>query len=119
MPFDAQRSTKRTASVVKNGEDVFDVTKGAPQVILGMCTSCKPETRMKVEQKISELADRGIRSLGIARKLEGDERGWVWLGILTFTDPPRHDTKDTIEKANALGIDVKMITGDQVPGSCR
>ena len=83
MPFDAQRSTKRTASVVKNGEDVFDVTKGAPQVILGMCTSCKPETRMKVEQKISELADRGIRSLGIARKLEGDERGWVWLGILT------------------------------------
>jgi H+-transporting ATPase len=114
MPFDAQRSTKRTASVVKNGKDVFDVTKGAPQVILGMCTSCKPETRMKVEQKISELADRGIRSLGIARKLEGDERGWVWLGILTFTDPPRHDTKDTIEKANALGIDVKMITGDQV-----
>ena len=53
-------------------------------------------------------------SLGIARQVENDDRGWVWLGILTFTDPPRHDTKDTIEKANKLGVDVKMITGDQV-----
>ena len=112
-PFDP--STKKTSSIVKakNG-DVFEVAKGAPQVILNMCSSCDAGVRDTVNNKISELADRGIRSLGIARSKEGDVRGWVWLGILTFTDPPRHDTKDTIEKANALGIEVKMITGDQV-----
>jgi len=33
------------------------------------------------------------------------------LGILTFLDPPRPDTKETIENAMALGVDVKMITG--------
>merc|ERR1719199_2454830 len=113
-PFDP--STKKTSSIVKKRESgvVCDVAKGAPQVVLNMCTSCDDAVRQTVNDKISELADRGIRSLGIARSTEGDSRGWVWLGILTFTDPPRHDTKDTIEKANALGIDVKMITGDQV-----
>jgi H+-transporting ATPase len=97
----------------KSGK-VYEVAKGAPQVVLNMCVSCDSSVREKVNEKISELADRGIRSLGIARNEENDPRGWVWLGILTFTDPPRHDTKDTIEKANALGMEVKMITGDQV-----
>merc|ERR1711937_227960 len=34
------------------------------------------------------------------------------VGLLTFLDPPRHDSKDTIMKAMALGVDVKMLTGD-------
>jgi len=34
------------------------------------------------------------------------------LGLLTFLDPPRPDTKDTIHKAIAYGVGVKMITGD-------
>ena len=33
------------------------------------------------------------------------------MGLLTFLDPPRPDTKDTIEKALEFGVDVKMITG--------
>jgi magnesium-transporting ATPase (P-type) len=36
--------------------------------------------------------------------------GWP-QGILTFLDPPRPDTKDTLERAMAYGVDVKMITG--------
>jgi H+-transporting ATPase len=112
-PFDP--ATKKTASIVKNkAGKTMEVSKGAPQVILGLCINCDSTVKKTVEAKIDELAERGIRSLGIARKLDDDDQGWVWLGILTFTDPPRHDTKDTIEKAYALGIDVKMITGDQV-----
>ena len=37
---------------------------------------------------------------------------WEMLGLLTFLDPPRPDTKVTIERAMAYGVDVKMITGD-------
>lgn len=34
--------------------------------------------------------------------------------LLPLFDPPRHDTKDTIEKCIAKGIQVKMVTGDQL-----
>ncbi len=36
----------------------------------------------------------------------------VWQGVLSVFDPPRHDTKATIEAAFANGVEVKMITGD-------
>jgi magnesium-transporting ATPase (P-type) len=37
---------------------------------------------------------------------------YIRLGLLTFLDPPRHDTKETIRRAILYGVDVKMITGD-------
>lgn len=36
---------------------------------------------------------------------------WRMVGMLTFLDPPRPDTKRTIERALEFGADVKMITG--------
>jgi hypothetical protein len=59
--------------------------------------------------QVMDLGRRGIRSLAVARTNE--EGKWQMLGILTFLDPPRPDTKDTIEKAMEYGVDVKMITG--------
>ncbi len=71
---------------------------------------------------------RGIRSLAVARQemAEGGEGGalvprgpWRMLGLLTFLDPPRPDTRHTIERALEFGVDVKMITGDHVRGHGR
>ena len=60
-----------------------------------------------ISNKISELAARGIRSLGIAvcqaKDDDNEWSGWRFIGILTFLDPPRHDTKLTIERAQNLG----------------
>jgi hypothetical protein len=39
---------------------------------------------------------------------------WRFAGLLTFLDPPRPDTKRTIERALEFGVDVKMITGDHL-----
>lgn len=36
-----------------------------------------------------------------------------FIGLLILSDPPRDDTKLTIKKAKMLGIQIKMITGDQ------
>ena len=36
------------------------------------------------------------------------------MGLLTFLDPPRPDTRQTIEAAHGLGVGVKMVTGDQM-----
>ena len=66
--------------------------------------------------QVTELGTRGIRSLAVAKT---DETGrWCMLGILTFLDPPRPDTRDTIERSMAAGVDVKMITGDHKVHSC-
>jgi H+-transporting ATPase len=39
---------------------------------------------------------------------------WVFLGLLPLFDPPRHDSAETIRRALDLGVNVKMITGDQL-----
>ncbi|KAF1785053.1 P-type ATPase, cytoplasmic domain N [Phytophthora cactorum] len=92
---------------------VFKVTKGAPQIILALAHNVT-EIQEDVEVKVLDLAKRGIRSLAVARTSEEEaDGGWVFLGIMTFLDPPRHDTKRTIELAHENGIGVKMITGDQ------
>ena len=96
---------------MKSGGGGFKVSKGAPHVILEMCAN-KEKIRADVESKVLELAHRGIRSLAVART-KGSENGqWEFLGILTFLDPPRPDTKHTIDCANDFGVSVKMITGD-------
>jgi H+-transporting ATPase len=61
----------------------------------------------EIERKVQELATRGIRSLAVAKTNE--EGKWVMLGLLTFLDPPRPDTKRTIERAIEYGVDVKMV----------
>nr|CCA15042.1 ptype ATPase superfamily putative [Albugo laibachii Nc14] len=110
-PFDP--SVKRTESTIKGPTGkIFKVTKGAPQIVLSLAHNIE-EIREAVEAKVLDLARRGIRSLAVGRTDESADGCWVFLGIMTFLDPPRHDTKRTIELAHENGIDVKMITGDQ------
>lgn len=40
---------------------------------------------------------------------------WDMVGLLPLFDPPRHDTKDTIEECLKKGISVKMVTGGKLP----
>ena len=109
MPFDP--SIKRTESTIKekNG-NVFKVTKGAPHVVLEL-SSNKSTIGKEVEQHVLELAHRGIRSLAVARTKD-NSNDFEFIGILTFLDPPRPDTKHTIDCAKDFGVSVKMITGD-------
>ncbi len=61
---------------------------------------------------MNEFAGRGFRSLGVAR---ADEEGnWQFAGVLPIFDPPREQAKATIASARQMGVDVKMVTGDQI-----
>ena len=110
QPFDPVH--KRTEATVKaaNGTS-FKVTKGAPQVIMELAANAK-EVKAAVGTAVDGFAKRGYRSLGVARA-EGDG-DWQLLGVLPLFDPPRVDAKETIATAEALGVEVKMVTGDQV-----
>jgi H+-transporting ATPase len=110
VPFDPVH--KRTESTIKTLENrTFKVTKGAPQVILEMCR-LDPETSAKAQKAVVELAAQGYRTLGVARSESGGS--WEFLGILPLFDPPREDSADTIAQARAHGIQIKMVTGDDV-----
>ena len=108
MPFDAVH--KRTEATVK-GKDgkEFKVTKGAPQVILELSSNAA-QIKPAVDKAVNEFASRGFRSLGVARSEGGGP--WKFLGVLPLFDPPREDAKATIATALAMGVKVKMVTGD-------
>ena len=108
QPFDAVH--KRTEATVKDKEGkTFKVTKGAPQVILELSANAG-QVKPAVEKAFNEFAARGFRSLGVARA-EGDGQ-WQFLGVLPLFDPPREDAKATIATALAMGVKIKMVTGD-------
>ena len=110
QPFDPVH--KRTEATVKGTDGKqFSVAKGAPQVILQMATNTDA-VKPAVENAINEFAGRGFRSLGVAR---ADEVGqWRFAGMLPLFDPPREQAKSTVASARQMGVDVKMVTGDQL-----
>jgi len=108
QPFDPVH--KRTEATVKaaDGKE-FKVTKGAPQVILELSSNADNVTAA-VDKAVNEFAARGFRSLGVAR---ADQEGqWQFLGVLPLFDPPREQAKATIATARAMGVKIKMVTGD-------
>ena len=109
MPFDPM--VKRTEGTIlePNGK-TYKTTKGAPHIILGLVEDAR--VKAQCEKDVHELGARGIRALAVGKT---DEAGkWHILGLLTFLDPPRPDTKATIHKAIEYGVGVKMITGDHL-----
>ncbi len=110
VPFDPV--SKRTEAEIAGADgQTFKVTKGAPQVILELAFTSEAETG-RADKIIHDLAVKGFRTLGVART---DAAGnWQFLGILPLSDPPREDSRDTIRHAVEHGIEVKMVTGDNV-----
>jgi H+-transporting ATPase len=108
QPFDpVHKRTEATVEVA--GQPTFKVTKGAPQAILALSGDAG-KTNTAVDKAVNEFAQRGFRSLGVARA-EGDGP-WKFLGVLPLFDPPREDAKATIATARQLGVNIKMVTGD-------
>ncbi len=85
------------------------VVKGAPQVIGQM--SDDSAVANKVNDITDQLAKRGYRALGVAQSKD-EGKTWTVLGVLSMFDPPRDDSKKTIDECKREGIRVKMITGD-------
>src|SRR5271157_1996313 len=106
-PFDPQ--SKRTEATVKGQGAAFGVSKGAPQAIYQLCGD-PAAIKDELDQAVGTLGSRGFRTLGVARTSE--EGDWQYIGLLSFFDPPRPDSAETIRRARALGVKVKMLTGD-------
>ncbi len=110
-PFDPVH--KRTEATIKDDVgNIFQVAKGAPQVIMQM-SDLTDEERQRAQQAVDSFAQKGYRALGVARK-EADAEKWTFLGIISMFDPPREDSAQTIEHARKYGVSMKMVTGDNL-----
>jgi H+-transporting ATPase len=110
LPFDPVH--KRTEATIKGPDgNIFKVTKGAPQVIMDLSANAS-SIQSQVEEAVNKFASRGFRTLGVART-EGKE-SWQFQGVIPLYDPPREDSRATIETAEQMGIKVKMLTGDNI-----
>ncbi len=124
---------KRMSVIKEIEEQYFSYSKGAPDVLIPLCShyvdhstdKIKPldETLVRVFlQKVEEIASEGYRVLCLAyhpldttvdiNDREQIEKDSVFLGLIALMDPLRPEVKDTIKKLKQAGILPVMITGD-------
>ena len=110
VPFDPVN--KRTVATVVDAQgQTHHYAKGAPQVIAALANP-DAATLAKYNGTVSDLASKGYRALGVARSDDG--KTWQLVGLISLQDPPRPDAKATIAETEKLGLNVKMVTGDDV-----
>jgi len=126
IPFDSDR--KRMTVLYKNKNEYKAYVKGAPDIILGLCTQELTRqgivelTAKRREQILfinDEMASQALRVLALAEKnvREGEEDGeiesnLVFIGLMGMIDPPRLSALKAIKVCQAAGIKPVMITGD-------
>jgi len=127
IPFDSER--KRKSTVHRTDGRLVMFTKGAPDVILNLCSRIDlkgeilPMTeadREDIDAAIQRFASEALRVLAFAYKPvsndtaidPSDENDLVFVGLQGMMDPPREEVKAAIEKCKRAGIRSVMITGD-------
>ena len=109
-PFDP--ISKRTiATVVDGAGQTRRYAKGAPQAVAALATP-DAQTLRGYQDEVTALATKGERALGVA--ISEDGASWRLAGLISLSDPPRPDARATIAQARDLGLNVKMVTGDDV-----
>ena len=127
LPYDFNR--KRLSILLSEGDNYLLITKGAVKNILAACIKAETPSgevidigplKEKIDKMYKELSLKGLRTLGIAyRRLDKEvhitkehESDMVFLGFLTFYDPPKEGILNTINDLQKAGVKLKVITGD-------
>ena len=130
IPFDYVR--KIQSVVVKNNNEYRMYTKGALEEILKICTKINYKgtekdindgLREKAIAKAKELEKTGMQVIALAEKKtysgenifnKNDEKDMIFLGFVGFLAPAKKDVKDVLSKLKEHGVEVKILTGDNV-----
>ncbi|HEX7746722.1 MAG TPA: magnesium-translocating P-type ATPase [Micromonosporaceae bacterium] len=126
VPYDFRR--KRLSVLVDEAGTPTLICKGALEPVLAVCTTARTRNgtvpletvRDALDHRFADLSAQGFRVLGLAiRQLPGrdsaseaDEAEMTLIGLLTFHDPPKQTATQAIKDLAALGITVRLVTGD-------
>ena len=108
-PFDPIK--KHTSAQVTYKEEQIHVYKGAPQIMLELANVTENEV-IAIEKDIDLFARKGYRTLAIAIKKQDAEIKLI--GLIPLIDPEREDSAEVIQSMKDHGVQVKMITGDNI-----
>ncbi len=128
IPYDFVR--KRLSVVIReSNEEALLISKGALEKVLAVCNRMKEgeqvitlgqAEREHIERLFTEASDKGFRVLGVGVKsvplqpsyAREEEVDLIFIGFLTFFDPPKPDAQKAIAALRRLGVRLKIITGD-------
>ena len=109
VPFSPQ--TRKTEAAIESVSGSFKVMKGALKSIAS-AANLSVEQIQRLESSSDLLAKKGYRTLGVAKTV-GEQI--QFLGLVALYDPPRPDSAALITRLHALGVRIKMLTGDATP----
>ncbi len=128
IPFDFIR--RRVSVVVEHEGQRLLISKGAPEEIIKICAYCEVDENLtdltnvcqsNFDQKYTALSAQGYRVLAVAYKRAkddkthytiDDEKEMIFLGFLSFLDPPKESAKESIRLLARDGVELKVVTGD-------
>jgi len=130
LPFDFLR--KRLSVVIEDkNEDKKLICKGAVDEVLSICDyyeindkeyQMDDKSRKKIIEMTKKHSIEGFRVIAIAhshiietydKTRTGDyEKNLVFSGLMTFLDPPKDTAIDAITRLEKLGVEIKVLTGD-------
>jgi P-type Mg2+ transporter len=121
LAFDPQR--KRNSAVVEiKGKKVL-IARGAPEVLMDLSCDLSIKEKRELKNWLVEQGKLGHRALAVATKkltrfdndnLADLEDNLYFNGAVSFVDPIKKTAKATIEQAEKLGIEIKILTGDSL-----
>ena len=127
VPYDFLR--KRLSIAVKDdkGATVI-ITKGAVTNILDICTKAIDKNGnpadlapqiATIQKNYEEHSNQGYRVIGVCYKAitqntisKDDEKDMILAGFILLEDPLKPGIQSAIDELKTLGIDIKIITGD-------
>ena len=127
VPYDFFR--KRLTIVVRHEADNTAITKGALNAVLAVCDQVETgagqvvpigEKLEAIKNEYEKICNAGYRVLGVASRqvpagigfTRNDEINMVFQGFVTLFDPPKKDVLQTITELHSMGVQLKIITGD-------
>ncbi|ARD85237.1 hypothetical protein FAD_1376 [Ferroplasma acidiphilum] len=128
--FGFDSNIKRASYVYSVHDGYVAYTSGAPEVVLSRCTKVmvdessnkvKSEDDLKlIRDAINEVAKVGERTIAFAYKRingQAEERDivdsdMIFIGMISFIDPPGKGVKNAVKLCQNAGIRVIMLTGD-------
>jgi Ca2+ transporting ATPase len=135
FPFSS--AAKKSGFVIRRTNEGLRIyLQGASEIVLSQCSSVvNPEdagsviqladgTRTLIEKQIDEYARQAMRTLCLCYKdipgainldsLTADDVGYTFMCLVGIEDPLRDEVPLAIKKCDVAGVDVKMVTGDNI-----